>query len=351
MTMHAGALLACALASAQAVCIAAGAASAQPTRTIPVRVVTEFGGPNDDPAQEMISVLGVVRTDDGRFVVAAARPFELRVYDRVGRLERRLGREGGGPGEFRGPPLVRHWPGDSVLTYSPGRRIWMLYRLDGTLVREWPFDSSGPRTDDATLYGGAFVRSLFSAAANCRAAVLRQVVRADGPVHEGIVDNAGRTWVRRADGDTWRAYDASAVLLGAAAFPTDFVATQVHGSTFVGYRLDADGFPHITVLEPGLPAVTTPVGTCPPPVPRTDMAAEVRSWMTGAEAYFSDFGRYPRDIGELPQKLPSGLDARIESLGPNNYSLTVWEVATGYRCVVSMGAIRGFPSGVVACGG
>ena len=61
---------------------------------IPVTIVTEFGGSSDDPTRELTRVSGVIRTADGRFVVAIARPLEVRVIDAQGRQLATIGRAG-----------------------------------------------------------------------------------------------------------------------------------------------------------------------------------------------------------------------------------------------------------------
>src|SRR5690606_1617267 len=131
------------------------AASPLTSQAISVRTISEFGGAQDDPAAEMLQVSSVVRTDDGRYVVANGKPLEVRVYDASGQMQRRLGRAGEGPGELRYQAMVRHWPGDSVLAFSSGTNRWMLFSLDGKLVREWRLGASDPHPGQVQLLGGA----------------------------------------------------------------------------------------------------------------------------------------------------------------------------------------------------
>lgn len=333
---------------------ASASALAQAPRAVPTRVITEFGGPADDPAIELVRVTSVVRTDDGRFVVVNARPLGVRIHGRAGQFERHVGREGSGPGEYRGSVLVAYWPGDSVAVYSSSRRRWMLFRLNGSLVREWALSDTETPPGDVALYGGAFVRYEFRAQAQCHAARLARATPASGPLHEALIDGGARTWTRQADRDEWRLYDANGALLGSASVPARFVPMQAQGSYLIGIRPDEDDFPHIVVLEPGLPAPPARPAQCEPGAPASERAAEVRRWTrnatTAAEAFFSDHGRYPREFRDLPMSIPSGFTGQITLADSRNYWVTVRETATGYRCIVSMGAIPGFPAGLVACG-
>jgi hypothetical protein len=331
---------------------------AQAPRVIPVNVVTDFGGAADDPASELVRVTDVVQTDDGRFVVTNGRPLEVRVYDRNGRLERRLGRAGDGPGEFQRSAMLRHWPGDSVLTFSSSTRRWMLFRLNGTLVREWPLPEGEPSPGAVILLGGAFVRSQFAATAHCRAAVIRRLAPATGPLHEALVDPAGRVWLRATGGDAWRVSSPEGHLLGSVGMP-GLLVTQMRADGLVGYRLDDDDFPHVIAMRVALPAATRPLNGCPATAVQSERAPEVkatmRNAMTAAEAFYSRGRRYPRDMGEVGGmlELPRGIAGRFEATNNGNgFAFSAWEEATGYRCVVSVGeAIPGYPDGVLGCGG
>jgi hypothetical protein len=322
-----------------------------------VSVVTDFGGAQDDPAAELLRVTGAVRTDDGRFVVVNGKPLEVRVYDARGRLQRRLGRAGNGPGEFQYTALVRHWPGDSVLTYSTATRRWMLFGLDGTLVREWPLGESEPPPNGVVLLGGAFALASFGGAVHCRAEEIRRLAPVAGPLHQALVDPAGRLWLSASDADLWRVHDASGRLLGTMMLPR-FTATQFHGDLLVGHTLDADDFPHVVALRPALPAVTRTQPACPPATMRSARSGEVRATirnaMTAAEAYYSDYARYPRDLKEVSRwlALPPGIGGRFEAALPNSFAFSAWEEATGFRCLVTVGGpIRSYPEGAIGCGG
>jgi hypothetical protein len=337
----------------------APALPSQAGRTLAVTPLLDFGGAQDDPASELLRVTGVIRTDDGRFVVASARPLEVRVYDRRGQLERRLGRAGNGPGEFRYGASVHHWPGDSVLAYSDGTRRWMLFALDGRLVREWPAAAAEPSPHAITLVGGGFFSERLSGdRLQCRAAMIRTQAPPAGPTHEGVVDAAGRTWLRRVDGDAWRVLDASGRSLGTITLP-GFAPTQVLGDTLIGHRTDEDGFAHIVMQRVQLPRAAPMSTKCPPAVRQSERSGElkatIRNAMTAAEAYYSNHRRYPRNLGEVRGMLeiPDGFEGSFESTADGNgFAFSAWETSTGYRCLVSVGySIRSYYDGIIGCGG
>jgi hypothetical protein len=210
------------------------------------------------------------------------------VYDRRGQLQRRLGRAGNGPGEFQYGAFVRYWRGDSVLTFSPSTRRWMLFGLEGTLVREWPLGEGEDAPQGVTLIGGAFALNNLPGPVNCRAPLIRRLVPASGPLHQVMVDPAGRTWLRASDGDAWRVVDASGRTIGTVSLP-GFTTTQLRGDTLVGFRLDDDDFPHIVMQRAALPNAPALGASCPPADLRSarsgELKATIRNAMTAAEAY------------------------------------------------------------------
>src|SRR5690606_16795253 len=64
--------------------------------------LVEIGVLDGAPEDQLFRVVGARRLGDGRIVVANSGTHELRFYDAQGRHLRSVGREGEGPGEFRG---------------------------------------------------------------------------------------------------------------------------------------------------------------------------------------------------------------------------------------------------------
>ncbi len=332
--------------------------ASQAGRSIKVTTVATFGGALDDPALELNGVSGAIRTDDGRFVVVNNKPSEVRVYAPSGRIESVIGRVGEGPGEFRGgAPILRHWPGDSVLVFSQGSRRWMLFSLDAKLVREWQLGEDEQRPFGAQLVGGAFTLNNLGDGSTCLNPLIRRLAPATGPLHQGMIDEDGRIWLRRADADLWRVHSPGGELIGTIDLP-GFVPTSLQDDHLVGVREDSDGFLHVVAITTQLPGSRVTMGDCSDPLPQGSRGSEIRSllrnMLTGAEMHFANYRRYPRDIKEVPGlQAPPGIEAAFTSRPDGNgYAASAWESASGFRCLISVGyAIRLLPDGVIACGG
>jgi hypothetical protein len=88
-------------------------------------------------------VVGALKLDDGRIVVADNGAGELRFYDADGTYLSTTGRKGGGPGEFE--ELARLWPvsGDSVMTWDYRLRRLSIFDTQGRFVRSWILGTPG----------------------------------------------------------------------------------------------------------------------------------------------------------------------------------------------------------------
>ena len=80
--------------------------------------------------------VAAARLSDGGFAVLEQVPAEIRVFDATGAFLRRIGREGGGPGEFRSPVGVAALAGDTLLVWDRGARRLSWFSIDGTLQGE-----------------------------------------------------------------------------------------------------------------------------------------------------------------------------------------------------------------------
>lgn len=79
----------------------------------------------EDGSDELIfnRIDGVAITRAGNIVVMDAKANELRVFDRTGKFVERIGRAGGGPGEFRTPAAMVITPRDEILVVDLRRRL------------------------------------------------------------------------------------------------------------------------------------------------------------------------------------------------------------------------------------
>jgi len=92
-----------------------------------------------DPATTFAAVRDVVRFPDGRIAVLDLLTREIRIFARDGQHILTFGREGDGPGEFRGPVRMSVVHGDSVVVWDmDGRRI-SVFSDRGSFGRSFPF--------------------------------------------------------------------------------------------------------------------------------------------------------------------------------------------------------------------
>ncbi|MFG1691361.1 hypothetical protein ACGF5M_04325 [Gemmatimonadota bacterium] len=78
-----------------------------------------------EPAQVIHWIRGVVRLSDGRIATISESSRNLLFFNVVGELTQVVGRDGGGPGEFRSPFQLSRLPGDTlVVTEKSDRRSW-----------------------------------------------------------------------------------------------------------------------------------------------------------------------------------------------------------------------------------
>ena len=125
-------------------------------------------------------VTGAVRLDDGSIVVADEQSHNVRRYDAAGRHLWTSGREGDGPGEYRGLRLLRDCPGAAITVFD-----WVLDRIT-------EMDSGGNVVD---------MRSLNSAGVNPYG---EPACSADGRLVFTPWPEDRRSVLDRAVGESWR---------------------------------------------------------------------------------------------------------------------------------------------------
>jgi hypothetical protein len=104
----------------------------------------DIGMLDGPPQYQFGRVTGAVRLGDGTVVVGDDQSKELRFFDRSGRHLRTVGREGGGPGEFKAVGLLGV-VGDSLMVGDYNNRRVSVFAPDGKLVRAVPLDAAGSR--------------------------------------------------------------------------------------------------------------------------------------------------------------------------------------------------------------
>src|ERR1043166_3530322 len=88
------------------------------------------------PGTELANPETIAVDGAGTLYVADARPAAVKVFDSDGKLLRTLGREGGGPGEYRRPWIAAR--GGLVVIHDPGQSRTTAYDTSGRYLRSWP---------------------------------------------------------------------------------------------------------------------------------------------------------------------------------------------------------------------
>ena len=99
----------------------------------PIPVIEIAGSPNTP----LFNVVGVIRTDDGRTVLANQSSSELLVFDATGNFVTALGKEGDGPGEFRDISDITYCGGDSITVYDRRTLRATVITLNGTFLHSF----------------------------------------------------------------------------------------------------------------------------------------------------------------------------------------------------------------------
>ena len=93
----------------------------------------DIGGSDTDPHYDLLRITGVTRLHV-RIAVLSAGSSQLMIYDSAGTWISSSGRAGEGPGEFRAPFKLFHFPGDTVATFDYQLRRVSRFGPDGTFL-------------------------------------------------------------------------------------------------------------------------------------------------------------------------------------------------------------------------
>lgn len=97
--------------------------------------VLSIGSAGERPDQTLDQVTAAMKLANGEIVVANGGSLELLVYDGNGRLLRRVGRRGGGPGEFMSLEWLSRYRGDSILAVDVSNQRVSYFDASGEFGR------------------------------------------------------------------------------------------------------------------------------------------------------------------------------------------------------------------------
>jgi 6-bladed beta-propeller len=90
----------------------------------------------DKPGTELANPQTIAVDGAGRLYVADSRPVAVKVFNPDGTLLRVIGRQGGGPGEYRNPWIAAR--GATLVIHDPAQSRTTAFDTSGKLLRDWP---------------------------------------------------------------------------------------------------------------------------------------------------------------------------------------------------------------------
>ena len=223
-------------------------------------------GTRDSPSESFFRIPGLKGMPGGGVVVVDGSNRELRFFDSGGRLERRVGRRGEGPGEFGDPVLVPTVAWDSLVVWDVALLRFQVFSMDGQESRtirlrtRWPAGARPP-------VGAVGTRMLVESRALFDLLSLRRAGPREGTVRYLWVDPTAETeseitsisvvhLYRSSGGGRWSSGLSvipftvlpSASVTESGAFIADGVSSEIRrydlqGSLRRVFRVDAEGRP------------------------------------------------------------------------------------------------------------
>jgi hypothetical protein len=108
--------------------------------------IREMRTRSDVADEALYGVRGVVRLSNGQYVVANGGNHELRWYEPNGQFVERVGREGGGPGEFRSLTGVARLGTDSVMAWDRRNQQVSVFTVQASYLGVGAMGTTWPRS-------------------------------------------------------------------------------------------------------------------------------------------------------------------------------------------------------------
>lgn len=331
-----------------------------------------IGRDDGDAASELGVANSAVRLADGRIVVANSGTSELRFFDSTGRALASRGREGDGPGEYRGIMAVYPRGNDSLVVYANGQRRFSVLDDSGTYRRTMDLASlpGTPFPWDDWVAASTWVRGVRDLALRpCVREVLAGLPPADSaPVRRALVDDQHAIWVQPAVSPgpvaRWAVYSLAGGDPVIVNLPVGVELYQAGTDFVLGRRMSEEGMEQIVVYrlagrEAAAPATcdqqasaaTAPVASAAPEQSGA-MKAELRNLIVSQEMYFAMHGTYAGVVDSTGWKAESG--ARVYLLRAERtgwFGIAKGAAADAPVCIVGVGSALppGWDDGMVRC--
>jgi hypothetical protein len=327
----------------------------------PIPAVT-IGIAEGEQAYELHGASDAVVTSDGRIIIANSGSSELRVFDSTGSYVQAIGRQGGGPGEFRGTITLFPHAADSLIVHDSGNGRFSVLAPDGTFARRLEVEPRGFSWDD-WLHAGAWVSGVRNPTVRpCVAAALRAIPVPeipDPPVRRVILDEAGRIWVRplgKAASSSWRLYSLAGAPLGDVVLPTGFRPYHIGADFILGSHTGADDSERIELyrMTPPQAAVRAdcnrPALTAESVIP-TDLGADLNNAVMAQEVHFADHHGYAALSDSLQWTSAVGATLTIVAANEGGWAGVLTSADGGPICAIAVGDFTpaGWSEGVPRC--
>ena len=324
--------------------------------------VASIGVAEGEAAYELHRASDAVLTRDGRIIVANSGSSELRVFDTTGAYLSSIGRQGGGPGEFRGAISLFPHAGDSLIAYDNGNERFSVLAPDGKYARLLEPDRR-PFPWDDWMHAGAWISGVRDHSVRpCVAAALRAVPVPDvpsPPVRRAILDESGRLWLRplgSAETPSWRVYAIDGKPLGEVRLPAEFQPYQIGRNFVLGARTGPDESEQIQLYRITAPAVSDgracdlpalPADSVVPP----DLGADLRNAVVAQEVHFADHQGYASNADSLKWSSASGANLTIVAASEGGWAGVLTLPDGGPMCAIAVGDVTpaGWPEGSPQC--
>jgi len=289
-----------------------------------------------DGAEEYLfgQIEASLRLPSGEVAVADASNSRILVYDAAGTFVRGWGRQGDGPGEFRGLSRI-YLKGDSILAADQRTRVVTAFDMNGTRGDQGPGqDISGDSmfVFDSWLHGRFWVDGALDAASRSRVRATLNALPAPHATpgyRAARVAANGDLWFREPDVSagglrSWTRVNASGTPTAILEIPTAFDPLDIQRDEVLGrwtgdsdvsyvraYRLVASAqtrrVPSWLLGEEAAPAVD---GEAPDEAAvRALIVSTIKNLASHQEIHYSTAMSYTTDLGALGEfEIPEGLE-------------------------------------------
>ncbi len=326
--------------------LAAAAPVPVSAQSLPSRVEVTIGGAMANTGDELVKVTAARRLPDGRIVVAIGDPIEVRVYSPAGTLLDRIGRRGGGPGEFRSIVSIPYADDDSIVTYTDRYARYEVFRPGGKLIHE--YTDTLPARAPPMLHRAILLVPDGVANGCARRVMLSLPSTPAADLHEVIPDRSGHLWAHAIGGREWRVYSQAGPLQGTVMLPPGSTVFDVGAGYLLTESHDADGFEQVVEYRVALPAgaVAPPCAAGVESFPHASTSAPrgaqltrvLQQAMVANEVAYSDLAHYPRSADSLRLTLPAETVLRVIEASNRGYADAVLDARSTLFCVVRVGA-------------